>query len=455
MSKLADYSKWDNFSSDDSDENDEPASLSPSGSFSERLDRASELYDLNRTREALAVYSSLLLDMGVKPRELPLKGCRLAQTAVPAHSLLRLYVNMAACHHRLDGFGEAHHFASAGGVGVVRANSWMSVESDLPVPVLLLRARAFHISAASSFAMSSQALSSLSNSQKPSAVRPMLIRSKADFKQAVEFFAKLDASDFTKEATKGLEQAESLLSTHFPKSVAGISDVGPQKPNDKASSQTVVEEMLKEAKKRLDQKQFSAAEQTLNFLLAKPLEPKLMRTAALTRARALEMGGKVKEAAGALEDLAASSASSQPEKPKICRKAGLLYLQLRDYAAATRSFSRALDELEKCSTDSSAEGVFTLDSSGNMSPEGETLSEADRLTAQVANLTNLAGIQCTKKDYTAALATISRAAPLLPSLPPDKATTLQRLTTIEVQSDALAGLRTFSPAIERALEGEA
>ena len=104
---------------------------------------------------------------------------------------------------------------------------------------------------------------------------------------------------------------------------------------------------------------------------------------------------------------------------------------------------------------STREGVFTLDSMGNMSPEGDTLSEADRLTAQVANLTNLAGIQCTKKDYTTALATISRAAPLLPSLPRGKTSTLQRLTTIEVQSDALAGLRTFASAIERALEGEA
>ena len=209
MAKLVDYSKWDNLDSDDSDNDDDDEGGMHSQSFSEQLDHAAELYEKNRTREALGVYSSLLLDMNVKPKELPLKGCRLAQAAVPAHSLLRLYVNVAACHHRLDAFGEAHHFASAGGVGVVRANSWMSVDSDLPVPVLLLRARAFQIAAASSFAVSSQALSSQSNSQKPSAVRPMLIRSKADFKQAIDFFAKLDVPEFMKEATKGLEQVRS------------------------------------------------------------------------------------------------------------------------------------------------------------------------------------------------------------------------------------------------------
>ena len=91
--------------------------------------------------------------------------------------------------------------------------------------------------------------------------------------------------------------------------------------------------MLKEAKKRLEQKQFSAAQQTLTFVLNKALDPDLKRRASLMRAKALEIGGKTKEAARALEDLAASSASSQSEKPKVYRKAGLLYLQLRDYEA--------------------------------------------------------------------------------------------------------------------------
>ena len=87
-----------------------------------------------------------------------------------------------------------------------------------------------------------------------------------------------------------------------------------------------------------------------------------------------------------------------------------------------------------------------------MSPEGSAWSEPDRLNALISNLTNIAGIECSMKDYRAALTTISRAKALLSYLPPSKTSSLQRLSVVEVQSDCLAGLRTFPPAIELALE---
>ncbi|GMH54451.1 hypothetical protein TrST_g2215 [Triparma strigata] len=451
------YSKWDGIDTDDSD--DDVGNVSAISTSSKQspladiFDRAAGLYNKDRVRECLSLYKDFLASgLKIAPsHHLPTRSAKAADGVVlPPNVLLRLYINVGACHFQLGEFNDAHRFASQGGVELLRDNGWMEkATSKLPLPLLLLRARAFQLSAASLLSIGTESLreSSSQNVNKVNKVRPMLLRAKGDFKQAAEFCEALDSTfegavELKREVLQGASKLDSLLKEHFTSKSAF-------KPRNNSSSAEVVEEMLKEVRVRLQKKQYSAAETSVNFILSKNIGREVQAKALLLKCRALEMAGKLSQSAVVLEEAGGILGSS--EKPKAFRKAGLTYLRVRDFENAKRCFGRALEELEKRENPVSdgGEDVFELDGEGNIVAEGGKTSPAppqNKVSSIVANLTNLAGIQCTTKAYGDALDTIGRALQLLEGAEDGRESQMMKLAAEEVLSDALAGSGDFVSA---------
>lgn len=338
------YSKWDDIDTDSGSDEDAaaPSSSNTHNTPGDIFDNAAALFASNKTRECLNLYHDFLVN-GLKidrSHPLPTRSAKSVDgTMTPPNVLLRLYVNLAATHFQLEEFNDAHKYSSQGGVELLRDNGWMDKQqtSKLSLPVLLLRARAFQLSAVSLLSIGTASLLSADGDRNSvNKVRPMLLRAKGDFKQAGEFCEVLDSGvegglELKQEVLQGASKLDSLLTAHFGKGKGGLKS----KTNKNSSSSTeLVEEMLNEVRVRLQKKQYSAVETAVDFVLSKNISQEVQAKALLLKCRALEMAGKLRQSAGVLEE--AGGILGRGEKPKAFRKAGLTYLQVRDFENGKR-----------------------------------------------------------------------------------------------------------------------
>ncbi|GMH79867.1 hypothetical protein TL16_g08301 [Triparma laevis f. inornata] len=403
------YSKWDDIDTDSGSEEDAaaPSSSNTHNTPGDIFDNAAALFASNKTCECLNLYHDYLVN-GLKidrSHPLPTRSAKSVDgTMTPPNVLLRLYVNLAATHFQLEEFNDAHKYSSQGGVELLRDNGWMDKQqtSKLSLPVMLLRARAFQLSAVSLLSIGTASLLSADGDRNSvNKVRPMLLRAKGDFKQAGEFCEVLDsgvegALELKQEVLQGASKLDSLLTAHFGKGEGGLKS---QTNKNSSSSTELVEEMLNEVRVRLQKKQYSAVETAVDFVLSKNINQEVQAKALLLKCRALEMAGKLRQSAGVLEE--AGGILGRGEKPKAFRKAGLTYLQVRDFenGKSVCALAEGLGEWVRCAASYLSLGhmqryvgggtgvaVECFEKATGMFEKGGELEQAGRTHLTVANV---------------------------------------------------------------------
>jgi hypothetical protein len=200
MSRLNDYSKFDNLCIDsDSDGDDEPkpfSSLPPNQELSVDaiFTSAANLFSSKKPKLALQTYHKFLSELKSPVEKQPKQPYPSTATSwTPPHhpssipvspeQLLYLYVNMSAIYYSLDDFSNTFKF-SASAISVVRAHPPLMLKGGssptLTLDVVLLRSKAFHFAGMANLCTVEGSL------VPPEKVRPLLLRAKASFKSAEE-----------------------------------------------------------------------------------------------------------------------------------------------------------------------------------------------------------------------------------------------------------------------------
>eukprot|EP00520_Triparma_pacifica_P018507 CAMPEP_0118668122 /NCGR_PEP_ID=MMETSP0785-20121206/20174_1 /TAXON_ID=91992 /ORGANISM="Bolidomonas pacifica, Strain CCMP 1866" /LENGTH=338 /DNA_ID=CAMNT_0006562667 /DNA_START=50 /DNA_END=1063 /DNA_ORIENTATION=- len=237
MSKLTDYSKFDNLSlSDSSDEESPvppnlPSFSSPNQPLSVDavFESAGDLFNNKQPTLALRTFHKFLNELSSSSSPSSKQQPPPSTTAkwqpsnhpspimVSSEQLLYLYVNMAAIYYDQRDYGNMFKYAAAG-VSVVRNNAYMmrrGSDCSLSLDVILLRSKAFFFAGKAN-------LCSVEGSLE-STIRPLLLRAKSSFKSAEE---SLRGVDFSEESLRKFK--DSVIS-NFDKTSALLEEFSPPK----------------------------------------------------------------------------------------------------------------------------------------------------------------------------------------------------------------------------------